>query len=75
MINEAIMPRGMLRCGSRVSSAAVDTASKPMYEKKACDAPAQIPENPCGAKGCQLAALTKKAPTPTNPAASAFVFG
>ena len=31
-ISEPMIPRGTLRWGSRVSSAAVETASKPMYE-------------------------------------------
>ena len=35
-----------------------------MYEKKAIEAPVQIPWKPCGAKGVQLAGSTKKAPIP-----------
>ena len=57
MTSEAIMPRGKSRCGLRVSSAAVETASKPMYEKKASEAPVQMPCKPLGAKGCQCAGL------------------
>ena len=60
----------MVCSGARVFSAAVEMASNPMYEKKASDAPVQIPCQPPGAKGCQCAGLTKAAPTPTNRATS-----
>ena len=50
-ISDPMMPRGKLRCGSRVSSAAVETASKPMYEKNASEAPVQMPAKPLGANG------------------------
>src|SRR2546425_10286300 len=50
IINEAMIPRGMSRCGSLASSAAVLTASNPMYEKKMIAAPTLMPLRPCGAK-------------------------
>ena len=49
---------GMLRCGSLVSSAAVETASKPMKAKNTMAAPWWMPFQPLGAKGCQLAGST-----------------
>ena len=45
-------------CGLRHSSAAVETASKPMYAKKIRAAPVPIPAHPFGAKGCQFPGLT-----------------
>src|SRR5438128_8978586 len=49
-ISDAMMPRGMSRCGFFASSAAVLTASNPMYEKKMIAAPTLMPFNPFGAK-------------------------
>src|ERR1700740_2630705 len=43
MMSEPMMPMGMSRFGLRVSSAAVETAAKPMYEKKISAAPARTP--------------------------------
>ena len=57
-IRLAMMPMGMLRCGLRVSSAAVDTASNPMYAKKMLAAAFEIPAKPFGAKGVQFAGFT-----------------
>src|SRR6478672_96098 len=39
-----MMPIGMSRLGLRASCAAVETASKPMYAKKICPAPAKRAE-------------------------------
>jgi hypothetical protein len=58
MASEPIMPIGMSFWGLRHSSAAVETASKPMYAKKIRAAPVPMPAQPLGAKGCQLAGLT-----------------
>src|SRR5678810_775039 len=65
MANEDRMPIGMSRCGFFASCAAVDTASKPMYEKNTIDAPRNTPPQPkwpCpsdgGTNGCQFAGLT-----------------
>src|SRR5579884_3194601 len=44
------MPNGMSRAASLVSSAAVDTASKPMYAKKMIAAAALMPATPLGEK-------------------------
>jgi hypothetical protein len=44
----------MFRCGSFVSSAAVETASKPMKAKKTMAAPWWIPRQPLGANGVQF---------------------
>ena len=44
--SEPRMPMGMSRCGLRVSCAAVETASKPMYAKKTMVAPWSTPEMP-----------------------------
>ena len=60
---------GRSRCGLRVSCAAVETASKPMYAKKTIVAPWRTPEMPNlpkvpsfgGMKGCQFAVFTKLA--------------
>src|SRR5712691_1173308 len=49
-INDAMMPRGISRCGFLASSEAVLTASNPMYEKKMIAAPTLIPLKPFGAK-------------------------
>src|SRR5207247_1195156 len=49
-INDAMMPRGISRCGFLASSEAVLTASNPMYEKKMIAAPTLIPLRPFGAK-------------------------
>ncbi len=49
------MPIGKSRCGFFVSSAVVETASKPMKAKKTIAAPPMMPPNPLGANGCQFA--------------------
>jgi hypothetical protein len=41
----------MFRCGLRVSSAAVEMASKPIYAKNTIAAPSWIPRHPFGANG------------------------
>ena len=53
-----MMPIGMSRFGLRVSSAAVETASKPMNEKKMIAAPACTPAQPPGKKGWKFAGFT-----------------
>ena len=50
-----MIPRGSVRCGSRVSSATVETASKPMKAKKTIAAPAPMPLQPFGANGVKFA--------------------
>src|SRR5215831_18420398 len=45
------IPIGISLCGLRVSSAAVETASNPIYAKKMMAAAAEMPLKPCGAKG------------------------
>ena len=57
------MPSGKSRLGSTTSSAAVETASNPMYAKKITAAPFITPDHPIGANGLQFAGLTKNAPT------------
>ncbi len=52
------MPIGRSRLGQRHSSAVVETASKPMKAKNTTAAPAWIPAQPLGAKGCQFSGLT-----------------
>ena len=52
------MPMGRSRRGLRHSSAAVETASKPMKAKNTTAAPAWMPAQPLGAKGCQFSGLT-----------------
>ena len=49
-----MIARGIVRCGSLTSSPAVDTASRPMKEKKIVPAAAPIPETPNGAKSLRL---------------------
>src|SRR5207302_4492969 len=49
-MSDAMMQRGMSRCGFFASSDAVLTASNPMYEKKMIAAPTLIPLRPVGAK-------------------------
>src|SRR3546814_20749712 len=44
--SEPRMPIGRSRCGLRVSSAAVETASKPRYAKKIVAAPVMNPTTP-----------------------------
>ena len=51
-----IRPMGTLRCGFRVSSAAVDTASKPTYAKKIDDAALTTPRFPSGLNGSKFSA-------------------
>lgn len=46
MIREPMMPRGTSRCGTRVSSAAVATTSKPMNAKNTTDAAVKMPMTP-----------------------------
>src|SRR5258707_5615099 len=57
MIRLAMMPIGMSRRGLRVSSAVVETASKPMNAKKTMAAPLISPAKPLGVNGCQLLAF------------------
>ena len=49
-----MIPIGMSRFGLIDSSAAVDTASKPMYAKKTKKAPKSVPPHPNGKYGVQL---------------------
>ena len=64
--SEPRMPTGMSFCGLRVSCAAVETASNPMYAKKMTPAPASTPLHPItpkvpvfsGRKGRQFAGST-----------------
>ena len=58
MIRLAIIPIGMSRRGLCVSSAVVETASKPMNAKKRL-----LPRRPFGIYGCQFVGFTMKAPT------------
>ena len=51
MASVAMMPMGRSRRGLRVSSAAVETESKPMYVKKMMAPPVSTPGQPLGAKG------------------------
>ena len=62
MIRLAIIPIGMSRCGFFVSSAVVETASKPMKAKKTIAAPLITRRKPLGMNGCQFVGLTIKAP-------------
>ena len=63
MASDPRMPTGMSRCGARASCAAVDTASKPMNEKKITAAPRMMPLQPyspnvpvfSGMNGCRFA--------------------
>jgi hypothetical protein len=62
--SEPRMPIGMSRCGFFASPAAVDTASKPTYEKNTMVAARKMPPQPnvpgpseAGMNGCQLAGL------------------
>ena len=55
--SEPIIPIGMSFWGFRHSSAAVETASNPMYAKKISAAPEPIPAHPFGANGCQFSGL------------------
>ena len=65
---------GTVRCGSRASPAAVETASKPMKAKNSTPAPRRTPDSPNspnapslgGTNGVQFAVLTKKIPTRTT---------
>ncbi|MNR53830.1 hypothetical protein D3C85_1739060 [compost metagenome] len=52
---EPIMPMGRSRAGFFTSSAAEETASKPIKAKKTKAEAFKIPWPPKGAKGCQLA--------------------
>ena len=53
-----MIPRGRSRPGFLVSSAAVETASKPMYAKKMSEAPLRMPWSPLGANGVQFVGVT-----------------
>ena len=66
MINAAIRARGMVRCGSLTSSPAVDTASRPMKEKKIVPAAVPIAALPSGAKSVKLAPLNAVNEITTN---------
>ena len=57
-----MIPIGMSRCGLRVSSAVVETASNPMKAKNTMAAPPIMPAKPVGMKGCQFVGFTRKAP-------------
>ena len=59
MTSDQIIPRGMFFCGFWVSSLAVETASKPMYEKNPSAAPCQMPLKPLGANGVQFGAVRR----------------
>ncbi len=72
MSSEAIRPIGMLRFGFLVSSAAVDTASKPTYAKKIEAAapstpapPSGLPQPP-GRNGSRLPVLAAGTASATN---------
>lgn len=56
----------MLRCGFFVSSAAVETASKPTYAKKIDAAAADIPPKPKGANGSKFVAFIAGTANTTN---------
>ena len=58
--------RGSVRRGSRTSSPAVETASRPMKLKKIDDAAAPIPATPSGANGVRLPASKAEAATATK---------
>src|SRR5215510_11335543 len=58
MTSDAMIPIGRSRRGFLASSAVVDTASKPMYAKKATAAAAIMPDQPYGANGDQFPGLT-----------------
>ena len=62
MIRLVIIPIGMSRWGLLVSSAVVETASKPIKAKKTIAAPPIRPGKPCGINGCQFVGCTIKAP-------------
>ena len=66
MSSDQRMPRGRSFPGLRHSSAVVLTASKPMKAKKMMAAPAWMPRQPWGTKGCQLAGLMNLMPRPTT---------
>ena len=57
-----MIPIGMSRCGRFVSSAVVETASKPMNAKNTIAAPLITPVNPFGMYGCQFPGFTMKPP-------------
>ena len=62
MARLAIIPIGKSRCGFFVSSAVVETASKPMKAKNTIAAPLITPEKPFGRNGIQFGGCTRKAP-------------
>src|ERR1051326_1232004 len=62
MIRLAMIPMGMSRCGFRVSSAVVETASNPMEAKKMMSAPLITAAKPVGTYGRQLVGCTKNEP-------------
>ena len=68
---DKIIPRGSDFWGSFTSSAAVETASKPMYAKKIIDAPANTPDQPKGMNGTQFEASTWLKPSARNNATTA----
>jgi hypothetical protein len=53
MNSAASSARGIVLCGSLTSSPAVDTASRPMNEKKIVPAATLTPANPNGAKSAK----------------------
>src|SRR5688500_20408816 len=62
MMRLAIMPIGRSRCGLRVSSAVVETASNPIKAKKTIAAPLITPPKPLGKNGVQFGGLIRHAP-------------
>lgn len=62
MMSDPMIPIGRSRPGFRTSSAAVDTASNPMYAKKTIAAPVTTPVHPNGRNGVQFAGLMYRIP-------------
>ena len=54
LLDDPIKPIGNVFCGFIASSAAVETASNPIYAKKMRAAPLTVPNHPNGVKGCQF---------------------
>jgi len=67
------MARGMVWVGSFTSSPAVDTASRPMYEKKMPPVAARMPVAPMGAKSARLLVFQPVMPTATNMTSTAIL--
>src|ERR1700716_1609852 len=62
MIRLAMILIGISRCGFLLSSAVVETASKPINAKKTMAAPLMTPAKPFGTNGCQFVGFTTNAP-------------